>query len=374
MTTATVGAGLITLGAVVATFQSFAAAGVADGEVVPYVINDGAAWEIGTGTYTAAGTTLSRTVTESTNAGAAINLSGSAIVTIALSRAQVLDPTYTGITHILGHFEFDDTFRVTASTTTPTSGSGLEFAFAATVGRISSRERGGANAWWDLALRALNIDIRPSDTSVGVFSATGLAMVQPVTVPLNAFGAGWNGSVKAATEDAVYDAAVAMLSSYRTILDSSGSHIAARVAGTYGMGQGDPLAITGTGTLYPLNTIYIDPADYPSAGGLAAKMRLRATVAVNDVAPTGNFTIGLHPVTRPGTSGGAGLNIYTIGAAVAGSGILLTAPAADSLNQVIGADFAVPAAGHYVIGVVSTATVAASSHMHFSAALQLHHT
>lgn len=374
MTTATVGVGAITLGATVAGFQSFAAAGVADAEVVPYVIEDGAAWEIGTGTYTAAGTTLSRTVTESSNAGAAINLSGSAIVYIAPARAQIADLSAIVSQIFAGHIEIGDSFRVNGTTFTPTTGSGIEMTFATTLGRISCRERGGANAWWDLAVRSLTLDIKPSDVSVGVFSATGLAMVQPVTVPLNAFAAGWNGSQKAATEDAVYDAAVAMLSSYRTILDASGSHIAGRVAGTYGMGHGDPLAITGTGTLYPLDIIYIDPADYPSAGGLAAKLRLRCSVAVNDVAPTGNFTIGLHPVTRPGTSGGTGLNIYTIGAAVAGSGVALNTPAADSINQVVGADFAIPAAGHYIVGVVSTATVAVNSHMHFSAALQLHHT
>jgi hypothetical protein len=161
------------------------------------------------------------------------------------------------------------------------------------------------------------------------------------------------------------------LSTYRTILDSSGSHIAARVAGTYGFGQGDPAAITGTGTLYPLNTIYIDSADYPSVNALAAKLRVRAQLYVNDVAPTGNFTFGLHPVTRPATSGGAGLVIYTIGAAVSGSTVTVNTPAADSSNILAGSDFALPANGHYVLGVVTTATVATSSHLHMSASLQM---
>lgn len=160
---------------------------------------------------------------------------------------------------------------------------------------------------------------------------------------------------------------------YRTIMDSSGSHIAGRVAGNYGMGHGDPLAISGTGTLFPLNVMYIDPADYPACGSLTAKLRIRCVVNVNDVAPTGNYTISLHPVTRPGTSGAAGLNIYTVGAAV-GTGVAVNAPAADSQNNAVGADFALPAAGFYVIGVVTTATVAVSSHMHFSAALQLRYT
>ena len=83
MTTASTGTGSpITLGSAEAGYQTFADAGVSDGAIVPYVIEDGNSWEIGTGTYTASGTTLSRTPTESSNAGSAINLSGSAVVFI----------------------------------------------------------------------------------------------------------------------------------------------------------------------------------------------------------------------------------------------------------------------------------------------------
>jgi len=99
MGTATTGTGSpITLGSAESGYQSFADAGVADGETVRYVIEDGTAWEIGTGTYTASGTTLSRTVTESSNSDAAINLSGSAVVFATAAAADVMNTTNPVIT------------------------------------------------------------------------------------------------------------------------------------------------------------------------------------------------------------------------------------------------------------------------------------
>jgi hypothetical protein len=159
---------------------------------------------------------------------------------------------------------------------------------------------------------------------------------------------------------------------YRTILDSTGSHIAAKVAGTYGIPQGNPLAVSGTGTLYALNVIYIDSADYPTIDGKTAKLRVRCTIECNDVAPfTGTFKIGLHPVTRPATSGGAGVCIYTIGSPVTGSQVTGTNLAADSQNNLVGADFDLPANGFYVLAVITSATMATSSHVHISACLQI---
>ncbi len=161
---------------------------------------------------------------------------------------------------------------------------------------------------------------------------------------------------------------------YRTLLDSSGSHTAARAAGTYWIGQGDALGITGVGTLYPPNIIYIAAADYPAIDALTAKLRIRVQIYTNDIAPTGNYSFGLYPVARPATSGGAGLNIYTLGTVVSGSTTTTYTFPVDAIFAIGSADFALPADGHYVIGMVSTTAVAASSHIHISASLQTHYT
>jgi len=89
MSTSTTGTGAITLGSAESGYQSFADAGVSDGDVVRYAIEDGSDWEIGSGTYTATGTTLSRTVDESSNSDAALSLTGSAVVFITAAAEDV---------------------------------------------------------------------------------------------------------------------------------------------------------------------------------------------------------------------------------------------------------------------------------------------
>lgn len=95
VTTPTIGTGPLTLGPAVAGFQSFAAAGVVDGDTLRYALEEGDAWEIGTGRYAAAGPSLTRTPSESSANGSTIALTGSAAVFVTATAAEFAK-TYDG--------------------------------------------------------------------------------------------------------------------------------------------------------------------------------------------------------------------------------------------------------------------------------------
>ena len=74
VTSTTTGTGTFTLGSAVSGFQDFSVIGNAN--TTYYAIVLGSEWEVGLGTYTSSGTTLSRdTILESSNGGTAVNFS-----------------------------------------------------------------------------------------------------------------------------------------------------------------------------------------------------------------------------------------------------------------------------------------------------------
>ena len=102
-TTTTTGTGTVTLAGAVTGFQTFSVIG--DGNTCYYAITSGTDWEVGLGTYTASGTTLSRdTILESSNAGSAITLSGTSnvFVTYPAEKSGHKDSTNTIYSEQLG--------------------------------------------------------------------------------------------------------------------------------------------------------------------------------------------------------------------------------------------------------------------------------
>ena len=100
---ATAGTGTVTCGAVVTNaFLTPAEAGVVDGQQVRYVLEEGADFEEGTGTYTASGTTISRdTVSQSKIGGTAgttkMTLAGAAVLRLSASAADIVTPGLIGL-------------------------------------------------------------------------------------------------------------------------------------------------------------------------------------------------------------------------------------------------------------------------------------
>ena len=75
-TTTTTGTGTITLGGAATGFQSFSVIGDSNTTFYTIQLANTNEWEVGVGTYTSSGTTLSRdTILESSNSGSAVNFS-----------------------------------------------------------------------------------------------------------------------------------------------------------------------------------------------------------------------------------------------------------------------------------------------------------
>jgi hypothetical protein len=95
-TTQSTGTGTITLGGAQPGFQTFSAA-IGNGNVTYYTITDNVNWEVGQGTYTQSGNTLSRDVVfASSNSGSLIPVTSGSFVwcDYPASKSVVTDPSY----------------------------------------------------------------------------------------------------------------------------------------------------------------------------------------------------------------------------------------------------------------------------------------
>jgi hypothetical protein len=122
--TATTGTGTITLGAASSGFQTAAsAANLADGDTVPYFIENGTAWEHGAGVLGSTRTTLTRVLRESST-GALLNLAGTSTVFIAPGHLDLVPADQSWITKAADE---------TSATTTFVQDATLRFTMAAST-------------------------------------------------------------------------------------------------------------------------------------------------------------------------------------------------------------------------------------------------
>lgn len=128
-TTTTTGTGTVTLAGATTGYQSFAVIG--NGNTTFYTIADqgGANWEVGIGTYTSSGTTLSRdTVLASSNGGALVNFTAgtkTAFVTYPAEKSVNLDSA--GNVNIPNQLVIENTALTTSNTSNLVIGGPLSF-------------------------------------------------------------------------------------------------------------------------------------------------------------------------------------------------------------------------------------------------------
>lgn len=145
VTVSSTGTGTLTLSTAVAGYQTFTSAGVQNGDVVSYVIEDGLNWEVGEGTYTSSTNTLTRTVTQSFNG----STYGTSPISVTASAQVFISPLAADIISNSGN----NTLSVTNGGTGLTSLTSGRIPFGAGTSAFGN----SANLFWDSANSWLGI-------------------------------------------------------------------------------------------------------------------------------------------------------------------------------------------------------------------------
>lgn len=109
-----------------------------------------------------------------------------------------------------------------------------------------------------------------------------------------------------------------------------------------------------------------------AVSGLTTKLNLQVSCLTNATAVgTCTFTFGLYPVS--GTAGATDTSSVTLGAVTSGSTVAFVNPSASTITTSTSGDFTCPSTGHYVLGLLNSATPSADSFASFSCILRYRH-
>jgi len=155
-TTTSTGTGAVILAGAVNGYQTFSA-GVGNGNTCYYTIYDNTsfAWEVGIGTYTSSGNTLTRnTILSSSNSGSAINLAGNTAAVwvdypserAVYGNGSVISAP-TGALLPLGNGGTNATLTATAGASVYSTGSGLSLTAAGTASQLLQSNGTLAPTW-----------------------------------------------------------------------------------------------------------------------------------------------------------------------------------------------------------------------------------
>jgi hypothetical protein len=354
MTTATTGTGTITLGSAVDGYQTFANAGVANADVVRYVIEDGDAWEIGTGTYTASGTTLSRTVSESSNGNAALNLTGEAVVFVTAAGQDIVQPgdNVSTLTNDAGYTTNTGTVTsvgVTAGTGITVSGSPITSSGSITVTNAAPDQvvslTGGSNV--TVTGTYPSFTVAASGTNLGYTSAASAGTVTSST--------GNNATLPAATTSI----AGLLTSTDKTKLDGIAAgaqvNVPTNLGYTTAASSGTVTSSTGTNATLPAATTSVagllTSADKTKLDGVAAGATAN-TGTVTSVAATAGTGISISgsPITTSGT-----ITVTNTAPHIATNLSYTAAASNGTVNSSTGTNATLPAATTSAAGLLTSA-------------------